>query len=69
MQVWIVQFRRSGDDYTARAFRTETEAKTFAFEFLSQNVWNPQDFNNLEDLESHCLDKDLAYVEITMCWI
>lgn len=65
MQIWIVQFRRSGDDYTARLFRTETEAEAFAFEFLSQNVWSPQDFDNLKDLQSHCFGEDLAYIEIT----
>jgi hypothetical protein len=65
MQIWIVQFRRSGDDYNARLFRSNQDAKRFAFEFLSQNVWNPQDFSNLEDLESHCFGEDIAYIEIS----
>lgn len=64
MKVYIVLFRQSGDDYRALAFANSVKAQDFAREFLESFVSNPEDFETLEDLELHCADKDLAYIDI-----
>ena len=63
-KVYIVLFRQSGDDYRARGFSNSVEAQAYAREFLESFVSKPEDFETLEDLEMHCADKDLAYIDI-----
>lgn len=65
MKVWIVKFRRSGDDYEVRLFRNKEEAESLALDFLKGCVWSPEDFDTLDELEAHCADNDLAYIDIT----
>jgi hypothetical protein len=66
MKIYIVQFRQSGEDYEARAFRDKSSAIALAVAFLEDFVWNPEEFLSLSELEAHCADKDLAYINITM---
>ena len=65
MKVFIVQFRRSGEDYEVRAFRNKAHAEAFAIEFLQGFVWEPERYETLLDLEVICADKELAYINIT----
>ena len=65
MKVWIVKFRRSGDDYEVRLFRSKEEAESLARDFLEGCVWGPAFFDTLDELEAHCADNDLAYIDIT----
>lgn len=63
--VYNVQYRRAGEDYEVRSFRTVEDAEGFATKFLQGFVWNGEWDASLQQLENYCASNDLAYVEIT----
>ena len=70
MTIYVLQYRRSGDDYSVLAFQTPTEAERVAQSFLYDLFYNydaPISLDNLclETLEEFCEDKDLGYINIT----
>ena len=64
MKIYIVQYRQSGEDYQARAFRDINEAEAFAVSFLENFVCNPEKFQSLAKLEEYCFARDLAYIDL-----
>ena len=64
MEVYIVLFRQSGEEYNAEAFNNKESAHEYAREFLESFVSNKEDFHYLDDLEFYCADNDLAYIDI-----
>jgi len=64
MKVFMVLFRQSGEDYEVLAFRVIEHAEAFAKRFLEGFIWNGEWDADLQQLETYCAEKDLAYIEI-----
>lgn len=70
MTIYVLQYRRSGDDYQCLIFNTQREAQEVAFSFLlhvSDILCEDSDWNEsmYEAVAEHCYDNDIAYIEIT----
>jgi len=70
MTIYVLQYRRSGDDYSVQVFQTRTEAERVAKSFLYELFYNyngDEALSNvwLETLEAFCADLDLGYINIT----
>ena len=80
MTIYVLQYRRSGDDYQCFVFNTRQEAQEVAFSFLLDvsgilckdlNDWGIfcEDSDYTESayqvVAEHCYDNDIAYIEIT----
>ena len=80
MYIYVLQYRRSGEDYQVATFATRQEAQEVAFSFLLHasgilcedlNDWGilceDSSYNEsaYEAVAEHCHDNDIAYIEIT----
>lgn len=70
MTIYVLQYRRSGDDYSVQVFQTQSDAERVAQNFLYELFYNydgDEALSNLwlETLEEFCSDHDLGYIEIT----
>lgn len=68
--VYVLQYRRSGEDYQVATFATRQEAQEVAFSFLlhvSEIFSEDSDYTEsmYEAVAEHCHDNDIAYIEIT----
>lgn len=67
MTIHVLQYRRSGDDYSVRVFTNKENAKRFAFVWLHEQ----SDYSQLgkrlklDEMENYCAEHDIAYIEIT----
>ena len=70
MTIYVLQYRRSGDDNNVQVFTTRQEAQEVAFSFLlhvSDIFCDDSDYTEsmYEAVAEHCYDNDIAYIEIT----
>lgn len=70
MTIYVLQCRRSGDDYSVQVFQTLAEAERVAQSFLYDLFYNyapPTSLPNLwlSTLEEFCADSELGYINIT----
>jgi len=69
MIIYVLQYRRSGDDYSVQLFHKADEAERFALNFLYDLFYNYEPATilpnvQLETLEAFCADNDLGYIEL-----
>ncbi len=73
MTIYVVQYKRSGEDYQAAIFATKEEAEGNARRFLytllcdhyGKALVTLSGMQSLACLKEFCSDTDLAYIEIT----
>ena len=69
MNIWVLQYRESGEEDQISLFSNEQSAKQRAYDiFYDMAKWNGTDENeipnNLDDLEELCSDYDYGYFQI-----
>lgn len=70
MTIYVLQYKRCGEDYQVATFTTRQDAQEVAFSFLlhvSEIFCEDSDYTEsmYEAVAEHCYVNDIAYIEIT----